>query len=210
MSKLMSNLPSHNMYVELFSGNKTMLFKKLPNTSEVYNDNNNDIGDFFEVIRRDDKRFIDFLNTGNKPEDGVKVEKWDRLSNLYRNFTTDMLKGNLSRISGYREISKSIEKSLNDLDPNLGYVISRLRMLQYENRRFDDIIDRFDNERTVFYIDVTNLPEDVSEKELAFHLLEIKGKGILHGADPSKFAQLIDEGWKPLNEQDGVWINFNY
>lgn len=212
MSILSNNLPSHNMYVELFSGSRTMLFEKLPLTSELYNDTNGIMGDFFEVIRMDSKRFTEFLLNGIKPDDGVKVERWDDLKLLYSNFKEGIVKGNLNRIGGFREIDRSIVNTLDKEEEDLSYIIRRLRMLQFENRRFDDIINRFDFEESLFYIDVTKLPEDVTIKELVFLLLELKGKGILYGADSEKFAKLIDEGWKPLHGegQENMWVNFSF
>jgi DNA adenine methylase len=207
LSKLTGRLPEHNLYVELFSGTQTMLFEKLPLFSEVYNDNNNDMVDFFHVIRMDAIRFSEYLKTGNKPSDGVNVDKWERLKEMYEDFKSHMVKGKLSSVSGFREIAKKINEDLIKVEKDMDYIIRRLRAVQFENRRFDDILERFDFTNTLFYIDVTILPADVEVDELVHHLLKLNGKGIIHGADPSKYSLLIDEGWKPLKDE-GKWINF--
>lgn len=210
MSRVLSNLPHHNMYVELFSGKKSLLFKKLPLTSELYNDINKDIVCLFEVLRSDIRRFVEFLKTGVKPTEAVHLEKWDRLSEMYKDFTENVKRGSLVSLLGYRDISKELEKELNEYEKNLSYIVKRLRCVQFENRRFDDIINRFDSKDSLFYVDVTMLPEDTSEEELVYYLEQIQGKAILYGVGNEKYESLIDEGWIKVNDAilGEVWLNY--
>lgn len=212
MGKIIHNLPKHNLYVELFSGTKSRIFDKFPTTSEVYNDLNGDVTDLFEVIREDGKRFYSYINGGDKVDDGVKVDKWERLKSIIEDFKGgDKLRGDLNKITGYRPLSWEVRKELDSLDEGLSFLIGRLRAVQFENRRFDNIIERFDSVNAVFYVDVTVLPEDVEKAELVHELMKLRGKCIIYGAsdEDDEYDYLIDEGWRRVEEKDDIlWVNY--
>lgn len=209
MGRLVSNLPSHNMYVELFSGNKSLLFEKPMGYAELYVEGEHDVTDLFAVLRMDMKRFVDFLATGEKPVDGHLVTKWDRFKDMYDNFTSSEYKVNLERETGFRDLTRELSREVDAIDAKLTYLIRRLRCVQLETRRFDDILKRFDTPNTLFYADLTRLPEDVTVEELVDRMLRVKGKGIIYG-NQEGLEDLVDEGWYKVESIDteDTYINF--
>lgn len=209
MSSWAKKLPPHDMYVELFSGTSSMLFEKPMGFAELYVEVEEDVTDFFAVLRMDVDRFKKFLVTGEKPVDGHRIEKWDRLREMFINFSASEYRVILEKESGYRALSQNLRRTLDSVDVSLSYIVSRLRCVQLESRRFDDILKRFDTPSTLFYADVTRLPDDVTLDEVVARLSRIRGKGVLYGAD-GDLGNLIDEGWykvERLGEFD-TWVNF--
>lgn len=224
MSNVLSNLPIHNLYVELLSGENTNLKRKTPTKSEVYNDTRDLILDFFKVIRYKElnELFIKYVfeyDTDNEVykntelNRGITPERWEELSNFYFDFNNNKIEGNIKRCSGYRPMTKETEKYVRNISDNLVYMVTRLRMLQYEKRPYTDIIERFDSKETLFYVDVTRAKKDsINEKELAFNLLKVKGKCIVFGVqDSNGYSILIDEGWREHYDEENnlkLWLNF--
>lgn len=209
MGRLVSTLPPHNLYVELFSGNKSMLFEKPMGYAELYVEGERDVTDFFAVLRKDMSRFVHFLATGEKPEDGVFVEKWNRFKAMYDNFTSSDYEVALARETGFRDLTPGLRREIDAIDEKLSYVVRRLRCVQLETRRFDDILKRFDTPDTLFYADLTRLPEDVTIEEIVDRMLRVKGKGIIYGTQDG-LDDLVDEGWYQI-DSDGVediYINY--
>jgi len=58
IKKLLSLVPPHRVYVEVFGGSAELLFRKEPSKIEVYNDIDGELVNLFEVVRN---RFDEFL-----------------------------------------------------------------------------------------------------------------------------------------------------
>jgi len=58
IKKLLSLVPPHEIYVEVFGGSAELLFRKEPSKIEVYNDIDGELVNLFEVVRN---RFNEFL-----------------------------------------------------------------------------------------------------------------------------------------------------
>lgn len=217
MSSILAKLPSNRMYVELFSGDKTNLMRKIPTHSEVYNDQRNLIVDFFKVLRFYPNDFKEYVINNNKSiaenHKEISSERWLEIANLFYHFNNNKIEGNLKRCSGFRDLTPGLNKELQNIHADLPYMVKRLRMLQYENRPFKDIIERFDRPETVFYVDVSRLEDiELTPEELCFELLKVKGKCIIYGVnDSSRYNTLIDEGWiEVLDDEtnEKCWINY--
>lgn len=210
MDKLLKALPSHKTYVELFSGTHSLIPSKLPTANETYNDLDGDMTSLFWVIRDDAKRFTQFVRGElvEVPEDAVIGDRWERVKELYIDLISNVTDTKLSRIKGFSELSVGNRRDLARTDDGLDLLMRRLRCVQYEGRRFDDIVSRFDSEETLFYADVTRLPEDVTVNEIVYILSRLVGKVIIYGATDEEYGYLIDEGWVTVDEETGTWINY--
>lgn len=217
MSEILTRLPSHRMYVELLSGDKMNLMRKLPQFSEVYNDQRRIIVDFFKILRECPVDFKEFIVNNNKEvaekNEIVSPERWEELRQLFYHFKEERIEGNFKRCSGYRDVTNAVEEELKDIDDTLLYMIRRLRMVQYENRPYKDIIERFDRVNTVFYVDVSRLEDlELTPEELCFSLLKVIGKCIIFGVkDSSRYSMLVDEGWiESIDDttKEKCWINY--
>lgn len=210
MSKMFVALPSHKSYVELFSGTRSGITKKLPVANETYNDSNEDVTNLFAIVRNDATRFVKYVigEIESVPDDAYRKDKWVRAKELYVDFASNRIDAKLSKFKGFHEMTRKSSHALKEVSTELYDVMRRLRCVQYEGRRFDDILGRFDDKDTLFYVDVTRLPEDVSHEEVVYNLLKMKGKGILYGASGDAYEQLIDEGWFAVEDEPGTWVNY--
>lgn len=210
MDKLLKALPSHKTYVELFSGTHSLITSKLPTANETYNDLDGDMTSLFRIVRDDAKRFTQFVRGElvEVPEDAVLGDRWERVKEIYNDLMANVTDAKLSRIKGFSELSMGNRRELSSTDEGLDMLMRRLRCVQYEGRRFDDIVSRFDSAETLFYVDVTRLPDDVTVNEVVYILYHIVGKVIVYGAKGSEFGYLIDEGWVTVDEETGTWINY--
>ena len=210
MEKLLKALPGHKTYVELFSGTHSLLTSKLPTANETYNDLDGDMTALFRIVRDDAKRFTQFVRgeLSSIPEDAVIGDHWERVREVYTDLMSNVTDAKLSGIKGFTELSISNRRDLMRTDNGLELLMRRLRCVQYEGRRFDDIVSRFDSKETLFYADVTRLPEDVTVNEVVYILSRVVGKVIIFGAKDSEFGELIDDGWVVVDETTGTWINY--
>lgn len=167
---IVKHLPPGKIYVEPFGGAASVLLNKQPHPIEVYNDINSDLVNLFRAIQ-DEERFdklfnrllwtsysldefrkaIEIIKFGDDPDErawaffviqnqsfgGVSARsegRWGRTftpSNGYAN--------NCSR--------------WNNTIANLHRIRERFMKVQIDNRNALDVIDYWDTEETVFYID---------------------------------------------------------
>ena len=53
---IISHFPKHEPYVEPFGGGASILLSKIPSGTEIYNDLDSDVVNFFKVLRNETKR----------------------------------------------------------------------------------------------------------------------------------------------------------
>lgn len=117
-----------------------------------------------------------------------------------------------SKNKSRRGISQAVSKFLGNVDENTLSVIDRLREIQIENLDIIDLIDKYDSEETLFYLDPPYISETrvstnvydkempiEKHKELVDRLLRLNGKCVLSGYDHEIYDILTLNGWVKLN-----------
>jgi DNA adenine methylase len=164
--QIVALLPSHTCYVEPFAGAAWVLFAKPPSDVEVLNDLDGELVNFFQVVKE-------------KPEELIASFEWDLVSRvvyeqLAGSDTSTMT--NVERAhrfyylimagwggeSNYPRFQTSISDgghgnrligALKTLRKRLEPVHRRLSTVIIENLDWEKCIDRYDDTRTVMYVD---------------------------------------------------------
>lgn len=219
--------PEHKMYVEGFGGAGHILFAKHPSEIEIYNDVNSDLTTFFSVVR--DKNKAEELHIQleltpysreefykcsrdlrNKNDSDIeRVRKW--YTALMQSFSGKFGSWCHTKSASRRGMSMPVSRWLGNIDDNMPKSVERLQTVQIENLGFEKLINKYDNENTLFYLDPpyiheTRTAKDVYEYEMSNEqhsqlvqlLLKIKGKAILSGYDHEIYNTLVDNGWKKV------------
>jgi DNA adenine methylase len=175
---IISCFPPHRTYVEPFGGAASVLLRKRPCFSEIYNDLDRDVVNLFQVLR-DAGRAQDLLNrlrltpfaraefesAYELTADGV--ERARRLVvRSFMGFGSDA--PNIDLRTGFRAQSplsgRSPEKDWQNYPAALERVIARLRDVVVECRPAMDVMAKNDAETTLHYVDPPYMPETRSKK----------------------------------------------
>lgn len=195
---IVSHLPNHHCYVEVFGGSASVLLSKAESPVEVYNDRDGDLVHFFETFRDHTDELVAYLQdtpyardihrkwagefyAGYRPDDDV--ERAARF--FYIRYTQFAAKYN--GLSGFKSAKqRSAARQLNSAIARLQEFADRFRDVVVENEDYAYIFDRFDGDETVFYCD----PPYVQEGDALY----------THGEfDHTRF---VDE----LLSLDGKWV----
>lgn len=161
--KILPLIPKHDIYVELFCGGASLFFRKEPSKTEVLNDTNSHIINFFRVLQ--DKvlygDLIDKLNFTMYSQDEYRLSSakiaddtassvnkaWALFININQSFA--------AKINGGFAFSKDTRqiKQFNNKKDNLEQVVNRLKHVYLFNDDYSKLIKRFDSPDTVFYAD---------------------------------------------------------
>ncbi|WP_256464819.1 DNA adenine methylase [Halosolutus gelatinilyticus] len=166
-SWILSRMPAHDCYVEVFGGSGALLYNKPESTVEVYNDVNDDLVQFFETLREREDELVQWLR--NVPYsrslylewvddyfDGVRpsdpVERAGRFYALrYMQFA-----GDISMKNGFKTRAKrSPARTFDNARERLEEIADRFRQVIIENQDYSDILSRYDDTDVdvVFYCD---------------------------------------------------------
>lgn len=191
--------PEHRRYVEPFGGSAALLLNKPQSYIEVYNDIDDDVVHFFEVLRDHREALEEWLRNvpysrslyeewvtefyrGERPEDDLeRAGRWFYLR--YTQFNGSLDRRNGFKTGGKRNEARSFRGSIDDLD----IIAARLAEVTIECQSFEDVIDRYDHPDTLFYLDPPYYDTDRPHYRV--------GADFDHG-------QLVDE----LRDCDGYWI----
>jgi DNA adenine methylase len=199
--EIISRLPEHRRYVEPFGGSAAVLLNKPTSYIEVYNDLDDDVVHFFEVLRdrREDLQewlyrtpfsrsvyedAVGEFYDGERPADDVeRAGKWFYLRYSQYNGALDRRNG--FKTGGKRNEARSFRGSINALD----HIADRFAEVTLEAEPYETVIDRYDAPDTVFYCDP---PYYNTRSDRAHYRV---GEDFDHG-------QFIDT----LRDRDGRWI----
>lgn len=160
---LLSLIPPHTLYVEVFAGSAKLLFAKEPSPREVMNDLNAELTNFFRVAKHRPaelaelfeneivhaRRFRD-LRFGKPTDD----ELHDALRFAYLVWYSYGAKGEHFASSNSKALlGGKVRRSLDLVRELLAVTSARLRNVLIEQRDFADIIARYDSAQTFFYLD---------------------------------------------------------
>lgn len=208
-------IPEHTCYVEPFAGGAWVLFGKPPSPVEVLNDIDQELINFFRILK-------------HKPEELITSFEWElvsraefeRLANLDPTTLNELERAHrfyyliMAGWGGeldYPRFQTSISDgghgnrligALKHLRQRLEPVYERLRTVIIENLTWEDCIDRYDQARTVMYIDPPypqngcnykhNMQSWDDHRRLANRLAQAKCKWILSSYDIPEMHELYD------------------
>lgn len=165
VDEIVTHFPEHRRYVEPFGGSAALLLNKPESYIEVYNDKNSDVVHFFETVRdrRDElkkwlrctpfsrelhSRWTEEFFNGYRPEDDIeRAGRWFYLR--YTQFGGKLNGPSGFKASGKRNEALSFRGGIDELDA----VVERLQEVTLENQDYSTVIERYDRENTLFYLD---------------------------------------------------------
>jgi DNA adenine methylase len=159
---IISRFPQHNSYVEVFGGSGAVLLKKQMSKKEVYNDFNENLTNFFEVIRSDTDAFIhhfDFLMHNEVLHNKFQREPLPKGNNLewairYFYLIVNSFNGQVDASFNYTtHVTNKNTLAFKNKKRKLLNVARRFKNVEIRNRDFEHIIETYDNHDTLFYID---------------------------------------------------------
>ena len=159
--KIITKIPEHNCYCEVFAGAAWMLFRKEESEVEIINDINTDLVTLYRVIKHHLEEFIRYLKwilVARDEFNRFKLENPETLTDIQKavRFYFLLKTGYAARIEKPSfSIATSSKPRFNLLriEEELSAVHLRLSRVYVENRPYDVIINRFDKRDTFFYCD---------------------------------------------------------
>ena len=222
-NQIVALIPEHTCYVELFAGAAWVLFAKPPSKVEVLNDIDQELVNFFRVVKY-------------KPEELIASFEWElvsraefeRLANLDTSTLSDIERAHrfyyiiMAGWGGeldYPRFQTSITDgghgnrligALKYLRQRIEPVYERLQKVIIENMDWKDCFDRYDRSTTVMYIDppypgngcnyLHNMRSWDDHWQLASRLRNAKCKWILSSYDAREIHNLY-KGYEIISVQ---------
>ena len=215
LGKILPLIPEHKCYCEVFGGGASVLLAKDPASVEVYNDIDSNLIDFFRLLQRPDdfekflfkcettpyskEMFQEYCDTWKTYEDPIeRVYRWFCLARMSFNG----LVGN----KGWSTASvRNRAQAWRDTVDMLPEIVYRLRRVQIDNDSWENILDRYDGEDTVLYLDPPYVQstrksggykhemDDSDHERLIADIQTVQGKVLLSGYDNPIYEKL---GWE--------------
>ncbi len=209
---LLRLLPPHDLYIEVFAGSAKLLFAKPPAKTEILNDLNGDVINFFRVVKHRSAELaecfdLECVHAGRfrelhaaKPD--CELARAQRFA--YLAWYSFGAKGeHFARVSG-----KTLQgrRSLAEVRELLSRVASRLRAVAIDQSDFLEILTRYDRPGAVFYLDPPyvsfqanaryNALDEVRRDELFDRLRQLRGSFLLSFDDhPEIRARVTSAGF---------------
>jgi len=169
---LLSLIPEHEIYVEVFAGSAKLLFAKPQSRCEILNDLNGDVINFFRVAKHRPAALAELFD-----HEIVHAERFRELKREHftdgKTFTPECelqralrfaylvwysygAKGEhfaSSSAKGLNERGPKMKRSLDRVRELLAETAARLRNVLIEQRSFEEMLARYDSAKTWFYLD---------------------------------------------------------
>jgi len=164
---IIDRMPVHDTYVEVFGGSAGILYNKPESKNEVFNDINEDVVQFFDILRDREEELVEWLQavpysrslyeqwvdsffSGYRPAD--PVERAGRFFTLrYMQFAGDMTGPN-----GFKTRAKrSPARTFNNAKTQLRGIADRFSEVVIEKKDFAEILEVYDDTDVdvLFYCD---------------------------------------------------------
>jgi DNA adenine methylase len=232
---IISHFPSHHCYVEPFCGGASVLLRKEPSYFEVLNDKDQEVINFFRVLREDYDKFLHIIKytPWSRIEANGSIEENDTPLERARKFYVRSWQLRNSVKGGWRFQTDpangySIIVNWND-QTELDSIVDRLKKVQFDCDDAIKVIRRYDSPDTLFYIDppyvlstrngryYTIETENQDHIHLWQALYSVKGKVVLSGY-PSELYQEYGKDWRTVQKPsktngkktgtEVLWMNF--
>lgn len=221
---IISYFPQHYSYVEPFCGASSVLLRKPAAPIETINDMDNDVVNFFRVLRENYAEFARVIEltpysraelaTAYQPTN----DPLERARRLYirsgQAFGGQRKQGGGWRFSRNSRRGQSHIEDFRKID-HLRAIVDRLKYVQIENDDALRVIDRYDAVGTLFYVDppyVTSARSDkwhvgyayeyndADHRILADKLRRCSAMVVLSGYETDMYAELYS-GWKMVSRK---------
>lgn len=194
---IIDHIPAHECYVEVFGGSAAVLVNKEESHTEVYNDRDGDLVQFFTVLRNREDELVEWLQqtpyardqheewkeafyAGDRPND--PIERAGRF--FYLRYSQYAAKYRTA--SGFAAANqRNKARKFRNATEQLHEFAERFHDVQIENLDYTDLLDQYDSEHSFFYAD----PPYVDEGDILYR----------HGE--FDHAQFVDA----LEELEGYW-----
>lgn len=242
---IIQQFPEHICYVEPFGGGGSVLLRKVPAKIEVYNDLNHGVVNFFQILRErpaDLIAAIELTPYSRKEFEQAQEPCGDPLESARRFYVWSWQgrgRAGVNEPGGWRFMSRDTRDSTPAQDWNgtdhLWSIVRRLKQVHIECDDAVNVIKRFDDPRTLFYIDPPYVQStrgkrwrsaaysyeytDDDHCNLARALHEIRGMAIVSGYPSNLYNDLYND-WRvtarPSSKDNGIrkttevlWMNKN-
>lgn len=162
---LLTLIPAHRAYVEVFAGSAKLLFAKAPSHWEIVNDLNDDVVNFFRVAKHRPAELAEMferecihatrfrqLRTETAP--ACELERALRFAYLvWWSFGGKGQHFAGATIQQLDKMAMPVKKSLAVVRDLLLKTSERLANVQIDHRDFTECIGRYDSDKTFFYCD---------------------------------------------------------
>lgn len=235
-------------FCDVFGGSAAIIINRPPAPVETYNDLDSDLVNFFEVLRDDSERLIRAIGlTPFSREELVKAcTPADKLSALERarrfyvrarqtrtGLAQTSSEGRWAHcvLTSRAGMAGAVSRWLGAVE-GLPEIVQRLQRVQIENAPALEVLQRYDNRKTLFYLDPPYVHSSRNDSnayghemsdddhiDLASALHNIKGRAVLSGYRSDLYDDLfsdwvrIDAEKKTINSskakrQECLWLNF--
>lgn len=232
-------IPNHDVYVEPYAGSLAILFNKEPCHIETVNDLDNEIVNYFRVLRDNEAELekLISLTPYSRVEYEMAYEKCDNDIERARRFCVRCWMGfgcgNLYKNgfkSGQQTKSPNPAKAWDKLPETMKIASERLKFVQIECLPAVELIDRYDTKDVFMYIDPPYLHgirknylykyemEDYQHEELLKILVKHPGKILLSGYENEMYNGYLS-GWnkvykntraeRGLARTEVLWMNYD-
>lgn len=157
---IISKFPEHQCYVEVFGGGAWVLFGKDPSKVEVLNDIDGELINFYQVVKC-------------CPHELLLELQWDLVSReMFKKYKTDdnediksyvkkakrfyyIIKASFGGSGNHFGVGTTTKPKLNlqEVDQIILSAHERLKRVIIENLDYKDLIERYDRDYTLFYLD---------------------------------------------------------
>lgn len=164
---IIDKMPPHTCFCDVFGGSGAIIYNKPPSGNEVYNDRNEDLVQFFRVLRNREDELVEFLQavpysrslysewvedfyTGYRPDD--PVERAARFFMLrYAQFAGDISRKNGFKVRAKRSPARTFDNARNRIHE----LADRFSQVIIENRDYSEILRDYDDTDVdvLFYCD---------------------------------------------------------
>ncbi len=247
---ILPNLPEDSVhFCDVFGGSAAILLNRKPSQIETYNDIDSELVNFFETLRNQEAKLTkaisltpfsrEELMKACRPEVGLtKLERARRFYVRARQTRTGLAQTSTEGrwahcvLTSRAGMAGAVSRWLGGID-GLSEIVQRLQRVQIENAPALEVIERYDTENTLFYLDPPYVHDsrndtraygremtDDEHIDLADMLRAIRGKAVISGYRTPLYDKLFD-GWKRIDapvklcnssksgRQESLWINFN-
>jgi DNA adenine methylase len=216
---IIEHFPKHRHYVEPFGGAANVLLVKERSKLETYNDLNNDLVNFFQILRDQPEELVEKIKLtpwarSEFEASFTDTENIDRLERAQRLFVRLWMSYNSTFVTSagnWRRHTNGRRSVTNDIRPeNLFEASKRFLKVQIERRDALRLMQEIDSADTLFYLDPPYvLSTRVQKKAYSYEMTNddhrkfadvlhgLKGFVILSGYPSTVYKELFESrGWK--------------
>jgi len=205
--QIIALLPEHTTYVEAFAGGAQVLFHKEPSKVEVLNDLDNEIFNFWIIVREHYQeliRYFRFMLVGRKWHELLKATDPRTLTDVQRaaRYLYLLKTSFASRVSHpnyHWHVVQPPGFNLERLPQLIENAHTRLARVQLECLPYEEVLEKYDRPGSLFYLDPPywgkklyryNLSQEDFVK-LEGHLRQLRGKFVLSLNDVPEVRRLF-------------------